>query len=210
MAVLVSQSTSSANQLAGHFASSLTLTWAPTAVSDGCLVVNVGNYSSIPRTVDSITWGGTNMRKGPADEGGSFRMAQYYLVSPTAGSNNLVITWNDIVDDYVVGIILCSGVNQSAPTSSYNQNNGSSTTPSVTVTSAVNDLVIDGVYANQGTLTCGQTQIYNMYQSWDNTIGGGSSKDGAASVVMSWTSANTSWVIGGTSFRPSRNRLHVT
>ena len=89
---------------------------------------------------------------------------------------------------------------------------GTSTTPSVSVTSATGEFVVDAVGlrtdTNQ-TITkgIGQTEHYNIASATSgtsNVIGAGSEKVGATSVTMSWTAlVSQNWAIVAVPIKPA-------
>lgn len=99
-----------------------------------------------------------------------------------------------------------NGVHQTTSTGTANSGQGVDTAPTVTITSAASELVIDVVshyFTADPTVGAGQTERGN--ESVSSQIGGATSSEaGAASVVMSWTlGGSTQWVIAGVPLKPA-------
>src|SRR5512136_2166382 len=114
----------------------------------------------------------------------------------------------------VAGGISYTGVDQTTPFGAAATAIGNGTAPTVTLSSAVGELVVDTAGIRQNTtgnqtLTAGsgQTQRYNDVSgtaSNSNVRGAGSEKAGAASVTMSWTAASTgAWAIVAAPLKPA-------
>lgn len=128
------------------------------------------------------------------------------LSAPATGNHDLVMSWTPTsAIDVVVGVILFNNVNQTSANSfgGAATNEGNSSSPTLDVTSATGEMVIDSVCAwNQaiGAVGAGQTQHYNT------TIaslfhGAGSREAGAGTVTMSWGGTLESWVSAGISVK---------
>jgi hypothetical protein len=135
-----------------------------------------------------------------------------YLVAPSTGAHNLVFSFGGTdVTRITVGARTFIGVDPLTPFSHSAFAQADSTAPSVTVTSATGELVVDTVgtgmhlLSSVDTITghgAGQTQQYNQQDdaSVNGTNGAGSYKDGAASVTTSWTIDHSiGWVSVGIS-----------
>ncbi len=128
----------------------------------------------------------------------------------SSGTYPVSVDWTGTILSSTVVVYTCYGVDQTTPVraGSPNTATASATSVSVAISSAVGDLVIDGV--NVGSLGAGaapamgasQTEIYAgcIANSGDNQDTCGSTEPGAASVTMSW-SAGTSenWATVGAS-----------
>ena len=141
-------------------------------------------HSTENRTVE--LWGKAGCATGVKD----------YIVT-LSGSNNGV----------VVGVSTFTGVHQTTPTGTPNSAESTGALPvTVTVTSAVGELVIDAtmMYDTAETLTVDASQTERYHGSsgtW--TESGGSTEVGAANVTMSWTNtSNDAWVIAAVSLKP--------
>lgn len=179
------------------------LTFSHTATGDD-LYVAVGLWNAA--TVSGVTYGGTPLTMLGSRQSGSSQFVEWwYLASAPAGTANVVVTtgvatWFGAVARNV------SGVNHSgAVFSGLTSAAGTSTAPSVTVSSAVGDLVLDLVVSDVSgqvfTVGAGQTldAAQNSLAGTDTRVAA-SHEVGAAAVTMSWTlSGSDGWLISGLS-----------
>ena len=202
---------------------SLTVTAAGT---NRLLVVGVsfntaGNAGS---AVTGIKWGTQSFTAANSfvnDPGNGFRVEIWYLVAPNTGTNNVGVTINKAGNSAMgvaVGAIDFTGADQTSPIRGFASNAGASTTPSVTVTSATSEIVLDTV-ANAGSVTgtvpVAQTSRWNLASTGSpaghNVRGIGTTKAGAASVTMTETlSASTAWTDGAISIRAPGADVAIT
>ena len=127
----------------------------------------------------------------------------YTLVAPATGAQNVVLTWN-VTAGGSFAVVTATSVDQTTPFGTPATATGSSTTPSVNVSAATNDLVVDNlVYVGTGTATAGTNQTART----SNTNVGGeighytSTEAGATTTTMSYTIASSNWAIGGIAFK---------
>lgn len=119
-----------------------------------------------------------------------------------SGSNNCVATG---IVGYGVWAWAMSftGANQTTPTSGGTSATGNNNTPTVSVTSQTDAIVVDFMGFTDGSLSsvgAGQTQ---RYSETSNPRGYASTEAGAASVTMDWTlDATRQWAIAGLSVDP--------
>ena len=130
----------------------------------------------------------------------------YVRVNPTTGSQTVLVTATGAVSGIGSAAISASGVHQTTPLGTCANATGNSTTPSVVVSSATNDLVLDaGVIDHTGTLTVGsgQTQRWNSIDDNGFVKFFGSTEPGAASVTMNWSNSIGAplWNTAGVSFK---------
>lgn len=94
-----------------------------------------------------------------------------------------------------------TGVDQTTPLENGTSANGDSATPSVAITSAVGNVVVDGLstFAGAATADASQTSIYSADSTGGQILGASSKENGAASVTMSWSISSTYWRLGGVS-----------
>jgi hypothetical protein len=139
---------------------------------------------------------------------------------PTQGTYPVVVTLipSPLTPDYAVGgSASFYGVNQSTSNRTPQTAQGNTNTPTVTVTTATNELVVDTVgttFAGQTlTVGAGQTQLWNGIESpacfgGVSSVGAGSMEPGgtntSTTTIMSWTiSAGAQpWAIAATSLQP--------
>ena len=189
--------------------------------SERCLVVAITcRYSG---QITRITFGGADLLKAAdADDGGNRCAAEvWYLVNPTAATADLVVTCSSARRIQWVAYCL-TGVSQGTPVGTGATATGNDTTPTVAVSSAAGELVIDAVAALADTdlfpgltltVGAGQTQTdQGLASSGTPAVLGGSSREaGASSVTMSWTlSTTTRWAIAAVPFKASSGVTDTT
>lgn len=149
------------------------------------------------QTVSAVSYNGTALvTAGAASEfGKGVHLWKWDMANgavPT-GAHTVSVTMTGTVA-CIIGAASYTGVDQTTPVSGYTATTGFDVTPTINVTSAVGDLVVDGV-ATPGatTVDASQTQEMNVFTS--TYMGGASREAGAASVTMSWTAPNNAWAI---------------
>lgn len=178
-------------------------------MTNGYVVVGFAHYpGSAPIT--SISFAGTNMSAIKTNiSANSVASGLYGLAvgSIAAGTYNVIITWSSAAQEFVLGASSWHNVHQSSPLgTAATATGGSSTTPTVNVSSATGEVVVDMLEVDNGvtmTVGAGQTQRWQFRQA-SHTSGGCSSEAGAATVTMSWTLGSTDfWAITGVSLKPA-------
>ena len=129
----------------------------------------------------------------------------FRLINPATGSHTLAITTDNATGDNVAcGIISLSGGDQTSPESATGNTDGISSPITITIASAVGELVLDAVFPNTGsgiTPGAGQTAFENA--TFSSRQAGASYKVGAASVTMSWTiTGGNVWTQSAVSVKP--------
>jgi len=122
--------------------------------------------------------------------GGNVWVEWWYVVNPTAGTNNLVVTMasSAAVDTHLVP---CTGVKQTSPiidSDSASSSNGTSST--LTLDAECGGLVLDAITkeaSGSETVGTGQTDEWNTTTNPNPHKHGSSEPSGTTSVVMSWT-----------------------
>lgn len=161
------------------------------------LLVAVAPLVSANANPTGVTYNGVNMTL--VDEVAyslSVGVSLWRLVAPAAGSNNVVITFGNTDQYHVSAAVSFSGVDQTTPLGTPTTATSTGTTaPSVTVSGATGDLIVDchGIFQASGTattVTVGASQTSRV----EGTLSGVtarrlcmSTEDGAASVVMDWS-----------------------
>jgi len=186
------------------------LTWSlPISGSNRILIVGVSINNSAGQTVlnpGGVTYAGSPLTRIGVGSRANARVEMWYLVAPATGTNNVVVTLSaGATARFVVGAVSFTNVNQTSPLGTFQSANNNTATASVTVTSVPGELVV-GVLAkrnsNEGaTVGAGQTEYWNRVTSnataTNNEWGAGSTEQGAASVIISWTfSTARPWAIG--------------
>jgi hypothetical protein len=158
--------------------------------------------------VYSVTYGGTPLTfVGEETANGNARVHLYALVNPPTGTANVVVELSDNPDKgIVVGVSTFTGVNQTTPLGIFSSNEAKTNYANVNVSSATGELVYDVVSFRNATITAngGQSVLYNINTGGEIDGGGGSTKSGAPSVLMSWNgSSSQDWAMGAVSIKPN-------
>ena len=184
-------------------------TWAHTCSgSDRLLRVTTSHFDSSD-TISSITYNGVALTAVPggSTNNGQYYVTAYYLIAPDTGTHDIVVTVSGSVFDFGAGAISYTDAHQTTPLGTAVTATGTSTTPSVTVSSAADELVDDGlVIIHGGTLSvgAGQTQRWNAIASSGFIKYAGSTEGGAASTTMSWSnSSSQTWAIVAVPIKPT-------
>ncbi len=195
LATIAVDTTSSAATASGG-ASSLTFSHTVNSGSNSILVVEVASsHGGASDPVSSVTYGSQTLTlAGSASLPNSETTDIWYLLAPTVGTANVVVTLTGSCH-FVAGATDYFGVSQTTPWGTLVTATGSaSSTPSVSVASAAGQLVIDSIVdqGDAGSITpsgTGQTQLWNQATGTaaGDALGGGSYQAGASSVTMSWT-----------------------
>ena len=168
-------------------------TLSHTAAAGADLVVGLFKFEKDASAVNGTpTYGGVNMTKltefDPVNAIG--KMEIWYLVATATGAQDGVVAWTNTADDAMIAFASFTGTNQTTPLSGAATAEGESTTPSRTVASGTDDLVVDFVSVAGTTLTftpgADQTERFDL-----TTLKAGSccctTEPGAATVTMTET-----------------------
>ncbi|KKL23722.1 hypothetical protein LCGC14_2422540, partial [marine sediment metagenome] len=126
----------------------------------------------------------------------------WVLTAPLVSTADIAIVYANSQTGIAAGATNFTGVDQSEPFQNTTNAAGTSTTPSITVSSATNDLVLDNVAQDGGTGSSmapdSGTERYDD-DSGTDVGGAGSTEAGAASVTKNWTlGASARWAhVGG-------------
>lgn len=191
------------------------LTWAHTCTgSNMVLWVGVGSGATSPHNTSTVTYHAVSFTAENFDLLNSFaHVSGHYLKAPDTGSAfNIIATLAAADDEVIAGGASYTGVDQTTPIGTPNSATGATATPTVNITSASGELVVDAIYHAQWaagtahTAGAGQTARVDVADSGDgNGFLGMSEEAGAASVTMSWSTgpATQAWAIGGVSLKPA-------
>lgn len=181
--------------------------WAHTCTgSDLVLVVSV-SYFDASDVITAVTYNSVAMTQCGSATNGSYNVYQYYLVNPATGSNNVSVSFSGTISDFGGTSISWTSIDQVTPVGTTATATGTDTTPTVNVSSAASETVIDAlVIVHGGTLSVGAGQTQRQ-----NAIGGNgflkyasSSEGGAGTTTMSWSnSSSQAWAIVATPFKPA-------
>lgn len=186
--------------------------------SNRILIVGVSiDRTSTVSVINTVTYGGTALTNigNTTSTSSVMRISLWRLVSPAVGTANVVVTpVGGNSTDFVAGATSYRGVDQTTPLGTFAEATGGSGTPTVNVSSATNELVVDAVAVDGALLGnsisegAGQTERYNVNTAGllgGGMIGAGSTEPGAATVTMSWTQngLNGRWAIGAVPLKPA-------
>lgn len=171
-----------------------TISYATPSPCSNCVTfVGVGQRAAGVDNVVSVTHAGNAMTATAAAQITDPMGAKlFYIVNPTAGTNDVVVDWNGVQLDASYIIWTCSGVKLSAPVHDATGATAATGNATVTVSNLVaGDVVIDFHHNNDGTtlpsVGANQTAIHTII---GGTVGAGASFQAAADGgVMSWTIA---------------------
>jgi hypothetical protein len=188
--------------------SGTSLTWNHTvaAGTQRALVVGVSSTSlGFVNPPSSITFGSQSLSQVIQDGLGDVRGSLWVLAAPAVGTDTITVTFPNSMIESVGGATSWTGVYQSQPLRNATSTDGNSASPSLTVTSATNDVVVDVLTVNNGetpTVDGSQAERWNI-STGSEVAGAGSSEAGAASVAMDWTlGASQFFTLCGASLRP--------
>lgn len=177
------------------------------AGTDRLLRVNVMHYDSSD-DVSGVTYNGVALTPVPSGDAtnGQYWLSAFYLIAPDTGTHDIIVTVTGSVFDIGITAVSYINVHQSVPLGTAVTATGTSTAPSVTVSSASDELVDDGlIIVSSGSLTvgAGQTQHVNTPTSNAFIKYATSTEGGAASTVMSWTNGTSqAWAIMAVPIKP--------
>jgi len=168
--------------------------------------INNDNYetvSSIAYNDISLTYVNSETQSDDA------RVEIWKLVDPPTGTHNVVITFSADLKRYAVGgVITFTGVDQTDPLGTFAGNNATSSSASVTVPSAIGELVL-GVFSCE---TCRSVifslpadEQWNLSAGGGNEIGAGSIVDGVNPqlTISASLGKRDHWAMGGISIKPA-------
>lgn len=192
-----------------------TPSWSHTCTGTNLLlVVTVGWRHQDPgNAITGITYNSVALTQLGTTSNGEFATAEiWYLLAPATGTHTVAATFTDLARAHL-GAVSYTAVNQSTPLGTYASNTGTSTAPSVTVTSATGDVVI-AVGAERGTetFTTGASQTMRWEADAASNVSAQCDDEaGAASVVMDWsTDDSQEWVAVGVSIQALAAAGHMS
>lgn len=207
-----------ANSGTGNTTSSVTFA-ITCGASANLLWVGAGSGATAPHLTSSVTYHSVGMTGEVLDAvTGHAHVSGHYLKAPDTGSlYDVVVTLTGSDDEVICGAVSYSGVDQTTPVGTPNDTGNTTGQPSVSIASAIGELVVDAMYwadwQTGKTTNSGQTSVrVNVGNSGDGYGWlGMSEKAGAASVAMTWSSdAVINWRIGGISLKPTASTTPIT
>ena len=179
-------------------------------LTNGILFVWI-TWSSTATTVSSVTYNGVAMTQAAYATANGRATALYYLVNPSAGTNNVVITFSATAGRVICGAHTWSGAN-STQTPQTQSANGTGTTFTVTCGTNSGELIVDciaAVFSSGDVVAVGANQTERGNRGVGASVGGSSSQDGADGGVMSWTdSVSRAYVTVAASFDPAPTNIN--
>jgi hypothetical protein len=190
-------------------------------VTANLLVFGDSNCGDLLEYVSAVSYNSTAMTFVRTDQTHDFNYFDFlntnvfYLYAPTTGSAKTVsVTYNDTNTSGCGGVVSYSGAKQSGQPDSSNENDGSSSDPSVSVSTNVDNCWVFAVgyaSASSGNLTCNNTQRWDSVVSSNNSddsmasdTGGVVHPTGSKSMSWNWSDSNSDyWIISGVSFSPA-------
>ena len=184
-----------------------------TSGSDRLMLVGVSINNVKLETVFSVTYNGVLLTQvGTVNHQGSggndARVEIWRLSAPAVGTHDVVISFSrNLKRSAVGGVMTLTGVDQADPLGTFASNYASSTSASLSVPSASNELVL-GVVACQ---TCSSVsflssaaQEWNLITGGGKAVGAGGSSEGAGPNLIMSTALGASghWAMGGVSVKP--------
>ncbi len=200
MAVVFDAVSSASSAVATSLTFAHTCTGTDRAIGVGVIL----NATLVPT---GVTYNGVALALEVSQEissGGNFSRL-YELENPASGANNVVVTIGAEVQ-LVCGAVSVVGADQTDCVSGNAVASGSSSSPSVTITSATGELVLavicsGGVSWTAGT---GETERWDLTNPAGGNSGWGGTEAGAASVTINPTqSASEIWGMCAMSFKAS-------
>ena len=176
--------------------------------SSGLLLVGVSINNDNFETVSSVTYGGVPLSfVGAATDNDDARVEIWSLVAPAVGTADVVVSFSaSLTHNAVVGAVSFTGVDQSDPLGLFSGAGGTSGSASVSVPSAVDDVVF-GVVSCE---TCGSlgldppaTEHWNHVEGAGKQIGAGGVSDGAGPSVgvSAGLGVSDHWAMGAVSVK---------
>jgi len=187
------------------------LVLAQGALTGGYIVVGISMYDPVAgASVTGVTYDGAAMTLlGTIQDANAY--SEVYLFgravgNKAAGNYNVVVTGSTGIDQLAFGATAFSGVSQTTPTGTFASATGWDTAPSVSVSSAAGDVVVDilGQDAGSTSLGANQTQNWKQEDATDRTDGVSSRETASGtSTTMSHTkTVSAPWSIAAIALKP--------
>ena len=157
-----------------------------------CITSNGITSDGVTNT--GATYAGVAMTEWGRRVSSNIEVVLWYLVNSATGANNLATTFSGLPGEQALAVQTFTGVHQTTPIRTASTNFGTSTAPTVAPASALNDLVLDCMGAEDddtfdvtSSVGAGQTQLW-QYRSEFIVLNVGSTEPGAAgTTTMSHT-----------------------
>lgn len=175
--------------------------------NDRILIVGINTAGGTG--ISSVTYDGdqvlTQIRSD--DNGGSAHTSLWYLVNPRTGTKTIQITLLGL-DRVVAGGISLTGVDQTNPINANNGATGTSSAPSVSITTTTAETwIVDVVGTSGGSMTAGDGQVEQWEDAMLTTVAAGSIEltSSSGTYAMEWTNSagSRNWAISTAALKPS-------
>lgn len=178
------------------------------------LLVGISVEDTATADPSSVTYNSISMTKLSSSTNGNTYSAIYYLVAPATGANDVVVTFSSTMDSVIVGAASWSNVDQTTPLGTVATNTGSGANPSISVTAAVGDIVVDVVshaFSTAPTVDGSQSQLWNRVPAGSPNRGFASRETAAGTPVsMDWTVSAGDWASVGVAIKHSLSATDST
>lgn len=180
--------------------------WTHTNTAGNLLLLFISWTSGTGAISGAPTYNGVAMTQIPSSPvaSGTSSVAVYYLKNPATGAKTLAFATAGAPADGIAGAFCFTQADLGTTFGTTATGSSTTTNPSITVTSAVGEIVVAAVMAQSRTISSfGASQTQLFLNNVTAPVGGGSFKSGAASVTMSATlSATGTWASIGVSVKP--------
>ena len=176
-----------------------------TTLTNGNLTIGSGVHRALIvqmttslATTQTVVWDAAGANQaltliGSTAYASSYTSWLYGLINPASGNKIVTVTWGGGGSNFgVLNAASFTGVNQTGGATSFPNYTGTSglgISPSVTVTSATGDMVVDTLMCQTAPIAGNKTKLF-----WNTggTVNGGSQyAAGAATVALSWTQGSS-------------------
>lgn len=191
------------------------LTFAHTCTGSNLLLIVVTMAEAFPpaASVTGVTYNSVAMTEMTgfgglySDAGLDVRLQGWFLVAPATGSNTVSVTYSAGSGSRAAISASFTGVDQSTPLENGTNSTGTSTSPSINVTSSATGVVLAGFAVGQPTITEGGGQTNRNEQENVGFVAalGVSTEPGAGTVTLEYTFGSggdgDKWSFGGINIR---------
>lgn len=178
-------------------------------------VIRITSQDSTPGTLNSVTYNGSGAtiasgttHKKADPSGTNVARSLWIYKNPPSGASTVQANFSEVMNAVIISTSTYCDVDQTTPTGTGVEGENASSGPSVNVSSAATELVVDVVGVDTGTdttLTVGASQNGRAnLNSASNHRHGGSDETGAATTTMSWTlGATRYWGTTAVALKPA-------
>ena len=190
---------------------SITISHTTSSGNDRLMLVGISLQNARMEYVRGVTYNGTPLTLvGTEARDDDSKIEIWKLVSPESGTHNVEINFNkSLSNGATAGVMTFTGVDPATPHGTFTFANGDSSTASISIPSATDELVYGVAVAEDQssalTTDSGQDEQWSLGADSYDSAGAGSTEAGAANVSMSWTvNSSNDWAVGAISLRQTR------